>query len=107
MPFYYKDDIRRYLGMKYVNSFPWLAISAQVRDVSCSLFSGRKTGGRHHNSGGQVLSALVQRPLIKFHNMTGKFGDLSAHNKKNRIMHAVKSKRQNFFSAALLVTRTT
>ena len=86
MPFSYKHGIRRYLGMQHVNSFPWLAVSA-VDDFKgawcawCSLFSVRKSGGGHHNSGGQVLGALVQRPLVKFHNMTGKFGDLSAHHK--------------------------
>jgi hypothetical protein len=86
LPFSFRGGIRRYLGLHYLTSFPWLAIS-RVEDLKgawcvwCSLFSVRRTAGGHNNSGGQMMGALVQRPLMKFDNLTGKLGDLSVHNK--------------------------
>ena len=84
-PFSVSHQGKRYLGSHYLTTYPWLAVS-RVQGLEgawciwCSVFNTTKEGGGTNNSGGQVLGALVRRPLTKFHKLTGKEGELSSHN---------------------------
>ena len=84
LPFSKRGTERRFLGLHHLNTYRWLAVS-RVHDmigawcVWCCLFKVTGKAGGHNDSGGQHLGVLVNKPLVKFHNLTGKKGDLELH----------------------------
>lgn len=84
-PYSVAQKTRRYLGSHYLAVYPWLAVSRVTSlegawCVWCALFHSSKKAGGSGNSGGQALGALVQKPLTRFHKLSGKEGELSHHN---------------------------
>jgi hypothetical protein len=81
------ENVKRYLGIHYLDQFKWLAVSKQegftgAWCVYCSLFNVTGTGGGHHSVGGTSLGALVRQPLASFKDLVadkGNGGSLTNH----------------------------
>ena len=99
------DKLRpRSLGQQHLSAFPWLAVSRMdgyqgAWCVFCTLFKTAKEGGgrsgRHGGSGGQLMGALVNRPLMNFSDLTGKEGCLEVHQRTQ--FHAASALRATDF----------
>lgn len=85
--------VKRYLSKTHLEKHSWLVLSELKKGLFCKycvLFAQEKAG---HNKGVK-LGKLVVCPLTKFKDLTGKDGDLQAHERSVYHRHCVEAAKE-------------